>query len=127
MKKDSRAFVNHLVVCALLTIGLGGGAGLGVVWMRHQISSTANQIRKLGAERSEVERLITEKNAAIASAQAADKLRLANESFRLGLVPMSDVPLFNESSEAAIRGLVLRANQDLIERSPTVTLKLARN
>jgi hypothetical protein len=127
MKQNSRAFINHLVGGAILTIGVGGGVGLGVVWMRHQISTTANQIRKIDAERAETERLISEKTAAIASAQRPDLLRAANDRFRLGLVPMSDVPLFNESSDAAIRGLVLRSTQDLMEAPPMVSLKLAGN
>ena len=127
MNNNSRAFVNQIVVCLIVTIGLGGGAGLGVVWLRHQISTTANQIRKLAAEKAEVDRLISEKSAAVASAQRSDLLRQANDEFGLGLVPMSDVPALNQSSDDAIRGLVVRSMQDLIERPPTVTVKFARN
>lgn len=127
MKNNSRAFVNQIVVCLILTIGLGGGVGLGVVWVRHQISTTANSIRKLAAEKAEVDRLITEKTAAIASAQRPDLLRKSNDDLRLGLVPLSDVPIINESSDVAIRGLVLRSNQDMMERAPVVTVKFARN
>jgi hypothetical protein len=127
MQRSPCAFVNSIVVCLIVTIGTVGGVGLGVVWMRHQISTTANQIRRLAAEKTEVDRLIGEKSAAIASSQRPDLLRQANAQFRLGLVPMSDVPVLNESSEAAIRGLVVRASQDLMERPPVVSVKLARN
>ena len=127
MKTTSRAFVNPLVVCLLFTIGLGGSAGLGVVWMRHQISTTANNIRSLDAQKAAIERLISEKSAVVASEQRSDLLRKANEEFRLGLVPMSDVTIFQESSERAIRGLVERSTRDLKDRPPVVALKLARN
>lgn len=127
MKKNSQAFVNQLVVCLILTIGLSGGVGLGVVWMRHQISTTANHNRVLQAQRAEIERFITEKSAEIASAQRPDLLRELNQKFRLGLVPPSDVPLFNESSDRAVRGLVQRATRDLMEGPPTVSFNLARN
>ncbi len=127
MKRTPSAFVNSIVVCLIVSIGAVGGVGLGVVWMRHQISTTANQIRRLAAEKTETDRLISEKTAAIASSQRPDLLRHANAQFQLGLVPMSDVPVLNESSDAAIRGLVVRASQDLMERPPVVTVKLARN
>jgi DNA-binding GntR family transcriptional regulator len=127
MKKTSGAFVNQIVLWLILTIGLGGGVGLGVVWMRHKISTTANNVRKLAAERAEVDRLISEKSAFIASEQRPDLLRKLNDEFHLGLVPMSDVTMFNESSEGAIRGLVQRSTRDLMERPPSVTLKLAQH
>lgn len=127
MKKNSQAFVNQLVVCLILTIGLGGGVGLGVVWMRHQISTTANRNRVLEAQHAEVERFITEKSAEIASAQRPELLRQANQQFKLGLVPWNDVPLINETSENAVRGLVQRATRDLMEAPPAVSFKLAQN
>jgi len=127
MNRSPRAFVNSIVVCLIVTIGTVGGVGLGVVWMRHQISTTANQIRRLAAEKAEIDRLLTEKTAAIAGSRRPDLLRQANAQFQLGLVPMSDVPVLNESSEAAIRGLVVRSAQDLMERPPVVSVKLARN
>lgn len=127
MKKTSAAFANQVVLCLILTIGLGGGVGLGMVWVRHKISTTANHVRRLAAEKAETERLISEKSAFVASEQRPDLLRKLNDQFRLGLVPMSDVPLINESSDRAIRGLVERSMQDLMERPPSVTVKLAQH
>lgn len=127
MQKNSRAFVNEIVVCLILTIGLGGSAGLGVVWMRHQISTTANHIRVLKAETAEIERLINERSADIASSQRPDLLRKLNEQFRLNLVPFSDVPVFNESLDRAVRDLVARNSRDLMEEAPTIRFHLAQN
>jgi hypothetical protein len=127
MNNNSRAFVNQLVVLLIVTIGVGGGTGIGVVWMRHQISTTANHIRELKARTAETQRLADAKSAEVASAQRPALLRKLNDEFRLGLVPMSDVPLVNDSSEAAIRGLVARATHDLMERAPEVSFKLAQN
>lgn len=127
MQKNSRAFVNEIVVCLILTIGLGSSAGLGVVWMRHQISTTANHIRVLKAETAEIERLINERSADIASSQRPDLLRKLNEQFRLNLVPFSDVPVFNESLDRAVRDLVARNSRDLMEEAPTIRFHLAQN
>ena len=60
MKKNSHAFVNQLVVCLLVTMTFGGSIGLGTVWMRHQISVTANTNRQLAAKIDDVERRIEE-------------------------------------------------------------------
>jgi hypothetical protein len=127
MKPTSRAFVNPVVFCLILSIGGVGGVGLGVVWLRHQISTTANNIRNLEAQKAAIERLITAKSAVVASEQRPDLLRQANEAFNLGLVPMSDVTIFNESSERAIRGLVERSTRDLLEQPPVVAFKLAQH
>ena len=127
MQNNSRAFVNQLVISLVLAIGLGGGAGLGTVWMRHQISTTANHIRAVKAQTAEVERFISEKVAEVASAQRPDSMRLLNEQFRLGLVPISDVPIFNASTDEAVRGLVARASRDLMERPPSISFNLAQH
>ena len=58
MKQNSQAFVNQIVVCLLVTICLGGSVGLGTVYMRHQISSTANVNRQLTTEIAELRRLM---------------------------------------------------------------------
>lgn len=103
MKNNSRAFVNQLLACLLVTIGVGGSIGLGTVWMRHQISVTANANRALAAEFSRVERLIDEKKTIIETEQAPDKLRALNAGMRLGLVPMSDVPVLHVAENTAER------------------------
>jgi hypothetical protein len=108
MKKNSAAFVNQLLVCLLVTIGFGGSIGLGTVWMRHQISVTANANRALAAEFSRVERLIDEKKTVIETEQAPDKLRMLNVAMHLGLVPFSEVPVTHVPDNTTER-LVRRA------------------
>ncbi|MES2697878.1 MAG: hypothetical protein V4773_30735 [Verrucomicrobiota bacterium] len=127
MKKNSQAFADPFVALLILSVSLMGSVGIGMVWMRHQISTTANRSQALVVQRTEIERLITEKSAEVASAQRPDLLRNLNEQHRLALVPMSDVPVFTESSETAVRGLVQRASFELMEPVPAVTIRIARN
>ena len=91
MKNNSRAFANHVMLCLLVTLGCGGSIGLGTVWMRHQISTTANAHRTLKAECERLERLIDGKKTVIETEQAPDKLRDLNVVLGLGLVPMNEV------------------------------------
>ena len=93
MKNNSRAFVNQLLVCLLVTMTFGGSLGLGTVWMRHQISVTAKANRALLAEISEINRRSDDIEAVIRSEQRPELLRQLNLEFRLGLAPMNEVPV----------------------------------
>jgi len=84
-----RAFVNHLVMYSLATIVIGGGMGLGSVWMRHQISLTANTNRILETQIAEVRRHSEEIRTAVAEEQDITVLKRRNEEWHLGLVPQS--------------------------------------
>jgi hypothetical protein len=92
MKKNSQAFVNQLLVCLLVTMTFGGTLGLGMVWVRHQISVTAKANRALLAAISEVNRRSDDIEAHIRSEQRPELLRQLNLEFQLGLVPMNEVP-----------------------------------
>ena len=66
MKTSStQAFVNQLLVYTLVMICFSGSIGLGTVWMRHQISLTANATKVLDARITEVERHLFETTTAI--------------------------------------------------------------
>jgi hypothetical protein len=101
MKKNSQAFVNQLLVCLLVTIGFGGTIGLGTVWMRHQISVTANDNRKLAAKIDYVERQIEEMTTLLETEKRPELLRQLNQEFRLGLVRIDEVPVTTAETNPA--------------------------
>jgi DNA-binding GntR family transcriptional regulator len=74
---------------SLATIVIGGGMGLGSVWMRHQISLTANTNRILETQIAEVRRHSEEIRTAVAEEQDITVLKRRNEEWHLGLVPQS--------------------------------------
>lgn len=129
MKKDHSAFVNQLVVCLLVTICIGGSIGFGSVWMRHQISVTARLNRDLAAQIARFDRLNDETRTLIETEQAPDRLRHLNSAHRLGLVPMSEIPVLHVS-ENVVERMARRANQDLFlegaAASSPVVFKLAQ-
>ena len=112
MRKNSNAFINQLLICLLVTFGFSGSIGLGTVWMRHQISVTANANRALAAEIARIERLEAEKKTLVKSAERPDELRRLNREMRLGLVPMNEVAV-QHVAEDVIERLVERANRGL--------------
>ena len=77
---SSSAFVNQVLIHSLVAIGAGGSIGLGSVWMRHQISLTANANRAIEAKLAEVGRHGEEMRTAIAEAQDVSVLLRRNEA-----------------------------------------------
>jgi sorbitol-specific phosphotransferase system component IIBC len=128
MKKNSQAFVNQLLVCLLVTIGFGGSIGVGTVYMRHQISVTADTNRRLAAEIAAVERLITEKTTTVETELRADVLRRLNQGDRrLGLVPMSDVPIIHVTEDPAGQMLERAASRaPLPDRPGPIVIRFAQ-
>jgi hypothetical protein len=120
MKNNSSAFVHQIVLCLLVTFAVAGSTGLGTVWMRHQISTTANTNRLLAAELARIERLIDEKKTVIETEQAPEKLRALNAGMRLGLVPMNEVHTEHVTENPADR-LAQRASRAFLETDSPAT------
>ena len=110
MKKNSQAVVNPLLVCLLVSMTFGGSLGLGMVWVRHQISLTAKANRALLLEIAEVNRRSDDTETQIRSAQRPELLRQLNLEFRLGLAPMNEVPVVHVTENVTQR-MVERAHR----------------
>ncbi|HWA09701.1 MAG TPA: hypothetical protein VG838_09645 [Opitutaceae bacterium] len=106
------AFVNQLLVYTLVMICFSGSVGLGTVWLRHQISLTANRSKQIEARIAEVERNWAEKKAAVETEQGPDMLKQRNAELHLGLVPPTEPQVSRVSQDP---GLLLAAkhNRDL--------------
>jgi len=118
--KTSHAFVNQLVVFALVVFCFSGSVGLGTVWMRHQISLTANATKTWESKLTEVERQINETHAAIERAQDPAILKLLNDQWRLGLVAPSPQQTSYIDEDPVMR-LAAKHNQGLFSDSPVDT------
>lgn len=81
-----RAFVHPLLVATLTLIGTGGSAGLGAVWMRHEISETARHTQQMEQQLAALQRNLAETGAQIAVEQS-DGVLARNAEWGLGLVP----------------------------------------
>lgn len=109
---DTHAFATQLLVCLLVCISIGGSVGLGAVWLRHQISVTANANRRLVARIAEVDRACYETKALIAAAQDRDVLRQRNTEWHLGFSPVKDDHLVRVNEDPVMR-LAARNNREL--------------
>lgn len=111
-KSDTHAFINQLLVYTLVMICFSGSVGLGTVWLRHQISVSANQTRQYDAQITQIERRLAEITARIASEQSISELQQKNQSFALGLVnpQESQIVRITESPEER---LISRRNVEI--------------
>lgn len=86
MKKSASAFVSELMVYLLVLAGFNGSVWLGTVWMRHQISETAEHTKQTERRLVAVERRLAETSARLASEQSPQTLEDKNREMQLGLV-----------------------------------------
>jgi hypothetical protein len=86
----AHGFVNQVLIYTVFGIGLSGSIGVGTVWMRQQISRTANENKVLEARIADLTRHIEETTASIAQEQDASVLLERNTLWGLGLVPPSE-------------------------------------
>ncbi|HEX2853177.1 MAG TPA: hypothetical protein VHO24_08065 [Opitutaceae bacterium] len=116
MKNNSHAFINQLLVCLLVTFCFSGSIGLGTVWMRHQISLTANANKALEQRIAEVERHLAETATFIETEQSNDVLRARNTQLRLGLVAPCEAQ-FVRVTQDPDRHLAAKRNRGLFDDS----------
>ena len=114
----ANTFVNRLIALTLLLLVFSGSLGLGAVWVRQEISQTANRSRSLEVRLADVERRLDEVNAEVAAAVNPEALLQQNQAMQLGLVsPQEDhVVRVNESPEVL---LASKRNRDVFSLAAT--------
>lgn len=89
----TKGFVSQLMAYSIVMIGFSTSIGLGTVWLRHQISVTANATRACDARAADVERRIAETTAAIEAECDPDVLLRRDAEWHLGLVAPTDAQI----------------------------------
>jgi hypothetical protein len=119
-KKDTHAFVNQLLVYTLVMICFSGSVGLGTVWLRHQISLTANNTKLLEQRIRETERHLSELNTQVTAEQSIDVLARRNAEWNLGLV-LPKEPQVVRVAESPERRLASRNNAEVFAPEAVAT------
>lgn len=126
MRPNNHAFVNQFVIYTLFTICFSGSIGLGTVWMRHQISLTANANKVLETRLAELNRHLAETATSIEFEQAPALLEQRNVTMRLGL----SRPMVHDITESAPASLAAKASRAFLNdraASPVSFQLAARN
>ncbi len=126
---SNHGFVNQLLVYTLVMIGFSGSIGLGTVWMRHQISVTANSNKQLDARIAMVERHLAETITAAETERDTRVLLRRNAEWNLGLVAPNHGQIVRLGEDPVMR-LAAKRNAglfgDTAPETAAVYLPLAR-
>lgn len=102
-QNNNHAFVNQVLVCLLVSFGFGGSVGLGLVWMRYQITVTAKAHRTNQANLEEVKRRLDATATIVETEQGFEALTKRNGDWQLGLVPATDAQVVRVTEDPVMR------------------------
>jgi hypothetical protein len=108
----ANAIVNGLIAMTLSLLVFAGTLGLGAVWMRQEISQTANRSRALEGRITDVVRRLDEVNAQVASALNPDALLRQNQAMKLALASPREIQVLRVSESAELR-LAAKRNREI--------------
>src|SRR4051812_41905588 len=108
--------VNRLIAMVLFLLIFAGSLGLGAVWMRGEISRTANFSRALQGRINDVERRLDEVNAQVAPAVNPDALLRQGEFMNLALVSPREIQVVRVPESPELR-LAAKRNRDVFNLS----------
>ncbi len=113
----AHTLVNRVIALVLTLLVFSGSLGLGAVWMRQEISQTANRSRALVGRITDVERRLDEVSAQIATAVNPGSLLRQNEAMRLALATPREVQVVRVSETPELR-LAAKRNLDVFAVAP---------
>lgn len=104
--------VSRVILLTLCLLVFSGTLGLAAVWMRQEISRTANHSRALQVQIDDVERRLDEVGAQIAASLNPDTLLRQNAVMRLALATPREVQVVRVGGSPELR-LVAKRNREV--------------
>jgi hypothetical protein len=111
--------VNRVILLTLMLLVFTGTLGLGAVWMRQEISQTANRSRSVEDQITDVARRLDEVNAEVAAAVNPDALLRQNNAMGLALAAPREIQVVRVSGSAELH-LAEKRNREIF-RTETVS------
>jgi len=108
----ANALVNQMVAHTLGLLVFGGSLGLGAVWVRQEIFSTANRNHQLELKIADAQRRLDELDAGIAAALNPQTLALRNGTMGLGLIAPRELQVVRVGESPELR-LAAKRNQEI--------------
>ncbi len=113
----SPTLVNRLIALTLCLLVFAGTLGLGAVWVRQEIFSTANRSRQLQVKLADFNRQLDEVDAEVAAALNPDALLRQNEAMHLGLVSPRELQVVRVEESPELR-LAAKRNREVFSVAP---------
>ncbi|MCH6256654.1 hypothetical protein MLD52_08860 [Puniceicoccaceae bacterium K14] len=102
-RKKTTGYLNRILKSVLIFLVCVGCLGTSIVYLRHQRSEAANNIRKLERDISVERRKVAELGAQLSSAMATNKLIKKNRQYSLGLAKPREHQIVRVSSNVESR------------------------
>lgn len=115
MKSSNSAFISEFLVYLLVLTGFNGAVWMGTVWLRHQISETAQFTKQTESRLVAVERRLAETTARLAGEQSPQMLESKNHEMQLGLVRPAELHIVR-IEESPERRLAAKRNFELFAK-----------
>lgn len=112
----AHAFVSQLIALTLLLLVFSGSLGLGAVWVRQEISGSANRSHGIENKIADVERRLDEVNAEVAAALNPSELLRQNQVMLLGLSAPRELQVRRVDGSPELR-LAAKRNGDIFKSS----------
>jgi hypothetical protein len=112
----ARAFVSQLITLTLLLLVFSGSLGLGAVWVRQEISGTANRSNTVEKKITDVERRLDEVTAEVAAALNPSALLRQNQVMMLGLSSPREMQIRRVDESPELK-LALKHNREIFRLS----------
>lgn len=112
------ALVSKLVMLTLALLVFAGTLGLGAVWVRQEIFSSANRSRGLEVKLADIERRLDEVNAEVAAALNPDALLRRNDAMRLGLAMPVEAQVARFPGVSPETLLATKRNREIFQLEP---------
>ncbi len=116
----ANSLVNRVIAMTLALLVLSGTLGLGAVWMRQEISQTANRSRAYEGRVTDVERRLDEVNAQVAAALNPDALLRQNQFMNLALTTPREIQVQRISESAELK-LATKRNREVFNLATAST------
>jgi hypothetical protein len=104
--------INRVILLTLMLLVFTGTLGLGAVWMRQEISQTANRSRALEDRLTDAQRRLDELSAEVATAVNPRALLRQNETMRLALSTPREIQVQRVAVSAELK-LVQKRNLEV--------------
>lgn len=119
--KPKGGVVNSLFLLTLFMLAYMAAIGFGTVWLRYQISVTANTNKELEGEIQDTQRRLNEVTAEVAFAESPEQLLKKNQELHIGLIQPREDQVVRATGDVERRLVAKRFGQLFSNLEPDST------
>lgn len=124
-RRPAVSILNRILLWSFFLLVYAGAIGFGTVWLRHQISLSANENKAIERRILEIERVLSQVNAELAVALSPDYLIARNRELDLRLARPTESQIIRIQDEVEMR-LAVKRNEELFSSVDRTGIRFSR-